>query len=61
MMITLPDEIARAVDALARASGETAERLVVSALRAHFPPIDAELQAEFDAWDRASEVDALRL
>lgn len=61
MVITLPEELARAVDALAKACGEPAERLVLSALRAHFPPVDEQLQAEFDAWDRASEEDAARL
>jgi predicted transcriptional regulator len=61
MTIKLPDEIAQAVDALAKASGESADRIVISALRAHFPPVAPELLAEFEAWEQASEEDAARL
>ena len=57
MNITIPDEIAQAAEALARDTGSSAERVLVEALKAHFPPIPPELQAEFDAWERASDQD----
>lgn len=61
MTITIPTEMAAVIDALSKASGQPADRLVISALQAHFPPVDPELRAEFEAWDRASEEDAARL
>ncbi len=54
MTVKLPAEIAEAVEAISRSSGVAADRLVADALRAHFPPIDASLQADFDFWDEAS-------
>lgn len=63
MSITLeiPEEIAQAAERLARDSGTTPEQVLLGALKAYFPPIPPELQAEFDAWERASEHDAAAL
>ena len=61
MTIKLPDEIAQAVDELSKASGEPADRIVISALRAHFPPVNPQLLEEFESWEQASEEDAARL
>ena len=61
LTITVPDEIARAVDALAKASGESPQALLIQALQAHFPPLPPELQEEFDAWERTSDEDMARL
>ena len=62
MTITLsvPDEIAAAAQQLAADSGQTAEQLLLDALWAHFPPIPAELSAEFDALESASDEDFIR-
>jgi hypothetical protein len=61
MTLTIPDDIARS--ALSAASGSTisAEQLLLQALQAHFPPVSADLQAEFDAWEQASDEDMARL
>jgi 5'-deoxynucleotidase YfbR-like HD superfamily hydrolase len=62
MTITLsvPDDIAAAAQQLAEDSGQTAEQLLLDALWAHFPPIPAELRAEFDALESASDEDFVR-
>jgi hypothetical protein len=60
LILTIPDEIAHMVEEIAQRSGQTPERLLLDALRAHFPPISAELQAEFDALERASDEDLAR-
>ena len=61
MTVTVPDEIAEAAQELSKHTGVEPEQLPIKALRIHFPPVPPELQAEFEAWDRASEEDALRL
>lgn len=61
LMLSVPDEIARAAEALAETSGTTPEELLIQALHAHFPPLPPELQAEFKAWERASDEDMARL
>jgi len=58
LTVTVPDDIASAVEALSQQSGETPEQLVIKALLAHFPPIPAALQEEFDALETASDADA---
>jgi hypothetical protein len=55
MTVILPSELADAVEAASRESGVPATELVCKALRAHFPPIEPELQAEFEAWDAVSD------
>lgn len=57
LVLTVPDEIADAAKALSQRSGASPEELLLRALRAHFPPIPAELIAEFDAWEQASDTD----
>ncbi len=57
LMLTVPDEIAHAAEALAQRSGETPERILLNALWAHFPLLPAELQAEFAALEQASDED----
>ena len=57
LVLTVPDEIADAAKALSQRSGKSAEELLLRALRAHFPPIPADLVAEFDAWEQASDED----
>jgi predicted transcriptional regulator len=59
--IELPDEIAKAVEQLSRASGRPPEQIVIDALSAHFPPISQDLRDEFEAWEKASEEDAAKL
>lgn len=61
MTLTIPDEIARSVQGVAAGSSSSAEQLLLQALQAHFPPISGELQAEFDAWELASDEDMARL
>lgn len=61
MTIQVPDEIAKAAKVLSKSTGVSAEQLLVDALRAHFPPITPELQAELDAWELASDQDAARV
>ena len=61
LTLTIPDEIARAAEALAEATGDSPEELLLQALRAHFPPLSPELQEEFSAWERASDEDMARL
>lgn len=55
--LTIPDEIAHAAQTMAGDCGATAERLLIDALRAHFPAVPPELRAEFDAWEQASNED----
>ncbi len=59
--LTVPDEIADSAAAVAARCGIQTERLLMDALRAHFPPIPSELRAEFDALERASDEDLLLL
>jgi hypothetical protein len=61
LTITVPDEIVRAAEAVARTMGASAEDLLIQALQAHFGPISPELQAELEAWERASDEDLARL
>ena len=51
MPLTLarPGEIAHSAQEIAAGTGDSAERLLLQALYAYFPPIRPELQAEFDA------------
>jgi len=60
MTLAIPDEIAHSAQAVA-GTGDPAERLLLQALYAYFPPIRPELQAEFDAWERSSDEDMARL
>ena len=60
MTISIPDNIAQAVEDLAVRSGKTPELLILEALGAHFPPIPIELLDEFEALERASDEDYLR-
>ena len=60
LTLTVPDEIARVVEEMSQRSGLPSEQLLLEALWAHFPPIPDELQAEFDALERASDEDFLR-
>lgn len=60
MTLTVPDDIAQAAQVIAKANGTTAESLLLRALAAHFPPVPEELQAEFDAWEAASDEDMSR-
>jgi hypothetical protein len=61
MTLTVPDEIALPAQELAASTGESAENLFLQTLYAHFPPASPELQAEFDAWEQASDEDMIRL
>ena len=58
-IITIPDDIANAAALIAQRSGQSQESLLLNALRVHFPPVSAELQAEFDALEQASDEDFL--
>ncbi len=58
--LSIPDEMAATVHQLAANSGQTADQLLLDALWAHFPPISAELRAEFEALDSASDEDFFR-
>jgi predicted transcriptional regulator len=60
LTITVPDEVADSVQEISRRSGRTAERILLDALRAHFPPIPQDLRDEFDALERASDEDLAR-
>jgi hypothetical protein len=60
MTITVPDDLAESIEEVSKRSGEAAERLVLNALRAHFPPIPDALREEFDALECASDEDLLR-
>ncbi len=61
MTLTIPDDIAQSALSAASGSEASAEHLLLQALQAHFPPISRELQAEFDAWEQASDEDMARL
>ena len=58
--ITVPDDIAHVARARAQETGLSPEALVLEALRAHFGPLPADLQDEFEAWERASDEDSAR-
>jgi len=60
LVLNVPDEIAEAATEMAERFGETPEHWLLNALKVHFPPIPEELQAEFDALERASDEDFLR-
>ncbi|MCW3096864.1 MAG: hypothetical protein JWL77_2482 [Chthonomonadaceae bacterium] len=60
MTISIPDNIAHAVEDLVARSGKTPERLILEAIGAHFPPIPVELLDEFEALERASDEDFVR-
>ncbi len=61
MTLTIPDDIALSAAQIAVTTGVSPEHLLLQALQAHFPPISAELQWEFDSWERASDEDMARL
>ena len=61
IVLTVPDEIALAAEELSSRSGETPESILLNALSAHFPVIPADLQAEFDALEQASDEDFLKV
>ncbi len=56
-VLTVPDEIAEAAMMVSQGSGKSVEEVLMSALRAHFPPISAALQREFEMWEGASDED----
>ena len=60
LTLSVPDDIAAAVEELAARSGQTPEQLLLNALWAHFPPIPAALKDEFDALELASDEDFAR-
>ena len=60
LMLSVPDEIAFTVREVSQRTGTPAETLLLSALRAHFPPIPEALQVEFDALELASDEDYSR-
>ena len=60
LTLNVPDDIAAAVEHMAKDTGSTAEELILGALKAHFPPIPDDLKTELDAWDRASDEDFAR-
>ena len=49
MTLARPGEIAHSAQEIAAGTGDSAERLLLQALYAYFPPIRPKLQAEFDA------------
>ncbi len=57
--LAVPDDIAEAAEEMAQRSGQSKDSLLLNVLRLHFPPIAAELQAEFDAFEQASDEDFL--
>ena len=59
LVIEVPDDIASSAEEMARRSGTPAKDLLLSALRAHFPPIPPALRDELDALKRASDEDML--
>jgi len=61
IVLHVPDDIAVAAQDLAAKSGLDANRVLLDALRAHFPPVPPELRAEFDSLERASDHDFLML
>ena len=60
MTLNVPEDIARAAEERARASGITPEEVLVRALQTCFPVVPPELQAEMDAWNQASDEDMAR-
>jgi hypothetical protein len=61
LTVTIPDRMARTAAELARASGTTPEAVILEALQVQLLPDSPDLQAEFDAWDLASDEDMIRL
>jgi predicted transcriptional regulator len=61
MELRIPDDLAKAILAVANATGVPAEKLAHEALRAHFPSPPEALRQEFEAWERAAEEDASKL
>lgn len=61
LILTVPDDIATVAQEMAKGTDATPEELLLEALKAHFPATPADLQAEFDAWDKASDEDFARL
>jgi hypothetical protein len=61
MTIHVPDEIARAAEALSEEAGVSTEHVLVDAQRAHFPPITPALKEGLDAWNLALDEDARRV
>ncbi len=59
--LTVPEEIAETVREIASRSGQTTDKLLLYALRAHFPPIPEVLLADFNALELASDEDFARL
>ncbi len=57
--LTVPNDIAEAAEEMAQRSGQSKDSLLLNALRVYFPPISAELQAEFDAFELVSDEDFL--
>ncbi len=57
--VTVPDRIAKSAARVARAAGVPTETLLIRALEAHFPPVPASLQNEFDLLERASDEDMI--
>ena len=57
LTLEIPEDIAESAREVATRAGKPAEKLLIEALRAHFPPISDELRAEFEEWELASEED----
>ena len=60
LTLAVPEEIAQAAKQVAQRTGSSPEIVLIQALRAHFPPVSTELQAELDAWNAASDEDLAR-
>jgi mRNA interferase MazF len=60
LTLAVPEEIAQAAKQVAQRTGSSPETVLIQALRAHFPPVSTELQAELDAWNAASDEDLAR-
>lgn len=61
LKLEIPEEIVRSAEEIARRKHTTPEAILLHTLGLHFPPVSAELQAEFEAWEAASDEDMLRL
>jgi hypothetical protein len=61
MTIQVPADVANAVEEVSKASGADPQQLLLDALKAHFPPLPPELKAELDAWNLASDEDAVMI
>ena len=60
MTLTIADDIAHFAEQIASAA-DVSPKHRLQALQSHFSPITPELQWEFDAWERASDEDMVRL